>query len=67
MTALSFTVWLVVAGAVAGILHGLAAVIRAWFQGQAELIRAKRGDPQPDSRWSSLPAFPKTCSREREG
>lgn len=42
-------------GAVAGIGFGLAAVIRAYYQGRAVLLRAQRGDPEPSRDGSSLP------------
>jgi hypothetical protein len=39
--------FLEVSGAVAGTWYGLAALVRAWFDGKARVIRATRGDPEP--------------------
>lgn len=40
-------IFLVVAGALAGIGYAVAACVREWFRGRALLIRAERGDPEP--------------------
>jgi hypothetical protein len=36
-------------GAIAGIGHAIAAIIRAYFDGRSKLLRAERGDPEPPS------------------
>lgn len=48
-------------------LFGIARIIRETYDGRAKLIRARRGDPQPDARRPTLPRLPKTRSRAREG
>jgi len=40
-------IFLAVAGAFAGTGYAVSACMREWFHGQALLLRAKRGDPDP--------------------
>jgi hypothetical protein len=40
-------IFLIVAGALAGIGYAAAACLREWFRGRALLLRAERGDPEP--------------------
>jgi hypothetical protein len=46
---------LTIAGAVAGMGYGIAAVIRAYFFGKAALVRAQRGEPEPPNDRAALP------------
>lgn len=41
------SVFVAVAGALAGIGYAIAACLREWFRGRALLLRAERGDPEP--------------------
>lgn len=52
-------VFLAVAGALAGVCYGVAAVVREWFRGRALVIRAERGDPElPPQSYYRLPLAP---------
>jgi len=44
---------LMMAGGSVGL--GVAAVIRAWFDGRSKLVRAERGDPEPLVVYITLP------------
>ena len=45
---------MIASGIAAGFGIGVAAIIRAYFDGRATLLRAKRGDPEPERRRSLL-------------
>lgn len=43
--------------AIAGVGYGMAALVRAWFEGRAALVRAERGDPEPVARRTTFPSI----------
>ena len=52
-------------GVASGVLYGAAAVIQAWYNGKATLIRAERGEPEPPSDRASLPSILRPVLRNR--
>jgi hypothetical protein len=57
---------LVTCGAIAGIFHGLAAMMNAWFNGRSKLIRAQRGDPELPARVLPTPAIRRLRREEKD-
>jgi len=53
----------VTVSAVTGLFHGIASVVRAVYDGQAKLIRAKRGDPELPA---PVPILPRPLIRHRK-
>lgn len=53
-------------GFASGALHGVAAVIQAWFKGKAILIRAERGDPELRSDSTPMPRILGSFLRNRQ-
>jgi len=51
------TLSMVTISAVAGIFFGIAAIVRAVYDGKAKLLRARRGDPEYPSCRTALSAI----------
>jgi len=56
----------VISAGIGGFGVGIAAIIRAWFNGKATLIRARRGDPEPPNWRSAMPAVLGLVLRKRK-
>ena len=59
MSAAFFALSLVATGAVAGIFFGIAAIVRAFYDGKAKLVRAERGDPELPPDRTAVPRLPR--------
>jgi hypothetical protein len=66
MSAPILALFLVVTGAVAGIFYGIAAVVRAVYDGKAKLVRARRGDPEFAAERPALSGFLRVNPRSGE-
>lgn len=58
-------IFVIVAGIVSGTFRGFAAIIGAWFNGRASVIRAQRGDPPSADEEGSLPSILRSVLRDR--
>jgi len=50
-------------GSIGAVMTGAAAIIRAWFNGRATLIRAQRGDPEASGQRVSPPTRSRSILR----